>query len=64
MQSGFVRFAWGRSRLPPGTEFATRMRLTSVGNAKLPAAQTCSFSVELPDYATYEEMHHGLLTAD
>ena len=27
-QSGFVRFAWGRSRLPPAKEFTTKMKLT------------------------------------
>ena len=62
-QAGFVRFAWGRSRLPPASEFTTRMRLTSAGAATLPIAHTCFFSVELPDYCNEEEMRHGLLTA-
>ena len=62
-QSGFVRFAWGRSRLPIASEFTTRMRLTSAGAAALPVAHTCFFSIELPDYRTEEEMRHGILTA-
>lgn len=62
-QAGFVRFAWGRSRLPGASEFTTKMRLTSAGSAKLPVAHTCFFSVELPDYGTEDDMRHGLLTA-
>lgn len=61
--AGFVRFAWGRSRLPPGKEFTTKMRLTSGGSAVLPVSHTCFFSVELPQYQTVEAMRHGLLTA-
>jgi hypothetical protein len=61
--SGFVRFAWGRSRLPPAKEFTTKMRLTSGGSAVLPVSHTCFFSVELPEYTTEEKMRHGLLTA-
>ena len=62
-QAGFVRFAWGRSRLPIASEFTTKMRLTSAGSARLPVAHTCFFSVELPDYSTEEDMRKGLLTA-
>ena len=61
-QSMFIRFAWGRSRLPPLKEFTTKMRLTP-GEGRLPVAHTCFFSVELPEYETEEEMRHGLLTA-
>lgn len=60
-QSGFVRFAWGRSRLPAAKEFTTRMKLTA-GSSSLPIAHTCFFSVEMPDYKTVEEMRHGLMT--
>lgn len=63
-QTGFVRFAWGRSRLPSKSEdFQMKMRLTSGGRAALPVSHTCFFSVELPEYRTEEEMRHGLLTA-
>ncbi len=48
--------------MPPAKDFTTHMRLTHAPGAKLPVAHTCSFSVELPDYATEEEMCHGLLT--
>ena len=62
-QEGFVRFAWGRSRLPPAKEFTVKMKLVSRGTEKLPVAHTCFFSIELPNYKTEEEMRHGLLTA-
>ena len=64
-QSGFIRFAWGRSRLPPASDFTTKMKLTRLGTpgARLPVAHTCFFSVELPEYGTEEEMRTGLLTA-
>lgn len=62
--SGFIRFAWGRSRLPTRREdFSTRMRLTNGGRAAMPVSHTCFFSIELPEYRTEEEMRHGLLTA-
>lgn len=62
-QAGFVRFAWGRSRLPSAKDFKTKMQLSSAGRAKLPVSHTCFFSVEMPEYETEEEMRHGLLTA-
>jgi hypothetical protein len=63
-QAGFIRFAWGRSRLPSRKEdFTTRMKLVSGGRAALPVSHTCFFSIELPSYTTEEEMRHGLLTA-
>jgi hypothetical protein len=62
-QAGFIRFAWGRSRLPSAKFFTTKMKLTSAGRARLPVAHTCFFSIELPDYESEEEMRHGILTA-
>lgn len=62
-QSGFIRFAWGRSRLPSRKEdFTTKMKLTNAGRAALPVSHTCFFSIEMPEYRTEEEMRHGLLT--
>jgi len=59
--AGFVRFAWGRSRLPPAKEFTVRMKLISGGSAALPQSHTCFFSIEMPHYKTEEEMRHGLM---
>ena len=63
-QASFIRFSWGRSRLPVASEFNTSMRLTAASSsARLPVAHTCFFSVELPDYRSEAEMRHGILTA-
>ncbi|RYH29207.1 hypothetical protein EON65_09325, partial [archaeon] len=52
-QSGFIRFAWGRSRLPTRAEdFSVHMKLTAGGRAALPVSHTCFFSIEMPDYKT------------
>lgn len=61
-QAGFIRFAWGRSRLPIEKDFTTKMILTQ-GRGALPVSHTCFFSIELPDYQTENEMRHGILTA-
>ena len=61
-QAGFVRFAWGRSRLPTAKNFTCKMKLSSAGRTSLPVAHTCFFSIELPDYETFEAMKHGILT--
>eukprot|EP01039_Chlorochromonas_danica_P006368 gene6368-7021_t len=62
-QSGFIRFAWGRSRLPSREEdFTTNMKLTNAGRAALPVSHTCFFSIEMPEYHLEEQMRHGLLT--
>eukprot|EP00953_Heterococcus_sp_UTEX-ZZ885_P005544 3453-Heterococcus_DN1.PRE.1 len=62
-QSGFVRFAWGRSRLPSKAHWTTNMKISNRGALALPVSHTCFFSVELPDFKTIEEMRRGLLTA-
>ncbi|CAM9223039.1 unnamed protein product [Discosporangium mesarthrocarpum] len=64
-QSGFVRFAWGRSRLPPKDAWTKDMQISrrNTREDRLPVSHTCFFSVELPPYQTEERMRHGLLTA-
>ena len=64
-QSGFIRFAWGRSRLPTDqASFTTKMRLDPArSGAVLPVAHTCFFSIELPLYKTEDEMRKGLMLA-
>jgi E3 ubiquitin-protein ligase HERC2 len=62
-KSGFVRFAWARSRLPPKAYWTCNMKLSNRGAEQLPQSHTCFFSVELPEYKTEEEMRQGLLTA-
>ena len=70
-QAGFVRFAWGRSRLPSRNAWFDNMKLQRPANSggktdaenMLPVAHTCFFSIELPPYSSEEKMRHGLLTA-
>ncbi|EQC30664.1 hypothetical protein, variant [Saprolegnia diclina VS20] len=63
-RSDFVRFAWGRSRLPRG-KWPQPFKLTKKGGRdaalSLPVAHTCFFSVELPPYTTKQKMHEMLL---
>ncbi|RLN49588.1 hypothetical protein BBJ28_00025616, partial [Nothophytophthora sp. Chile5] len=63
-RTDFVRFAWGRSRLPRG-KWPQPFKLSKKGGRdathSLPVAHTCFFSVELPPYTTREIMHSRLL---
>ncbi|DAZ99878.1 TPA: hypothetical protein N0F65_008621 [Lagenidium giganteum] len=63
-RSDFVRFAWGRSRLPRG-KWPQPFKLTKKGGRDstmgLPVAHTCFFSVELPPYTTIDKMRNMLL---
>ena len=63
-KSALVRFAWGRSRLPPSGKWSCSMNISKRGDvAYLPSAHTCFFSIDLPPYKTEEEMRIKLTTA-
>ena len=57
----FIKFAWGRSRLPRQWEGSSLV--ITRGSASLPIAHTCFFQVELPAYRTYDVMRQRLLVA-
>ncbi|KAG7382286.1 regulator of chromosome condensation [Phytophthora pseudosyringae] len=63
-RADFVRFAWGRSRLPRG-KWSQPFKLSKKGGRdatrSLPVAHTCFFSVELPPYMSLETMRSMLL---
>jgi hypothetical protein len=61
----YLRFIWGRSRLPSSRKLPKRMKILrrSGGDNDLPLAHTCFLSVELPPYTSMERMRWGLLTA-
>jgi hypothetical protein len=63
-RSGFVRFAWGRDRLPPHSTWCKDMQITrrNTDERDLPRAHTCFFQVELPPYSTEERMRSALKT--
>lgn len=62
----FLRFVWGRSRLPLSESEWTRpftVHLLRAGDDKLPISHTCFFSLEMPDYSSYETLRSKLLFA-
>jgi hypothetical protein len=64
-RSMFIRFTWGRSRLPLTSDgFPQRFKLQSFGKSPpdsyLPISHTCFFSIELPRYSTLEIMKEKL----
>lgn len=63
-KSAFIRFAWGRSRLPRGEDWDHPFKVVRVGGstAALPHAHTCFFSIDLPEYTSESRMRSALLT--
>jgi len=61
----FLRFTWGRSRLPPPAKFTEKMKIDSsnISPTHLPHAHTCFFSLELPKYPNEDMMREKLLKA-
>ena len=59
----FLRWLWGRSRLPPeGSHWTSTPLITrlSGGDKNLPMAHVCFSSVELPAYTSVAKMRRGL----
>jgi hypothetical protein len=52
----FIRFSWGRSRLPEPGQFTRKFRLSKRGghDGSLPVAHACFWQVEWPEYSTDE----------
>lgn len=63
----FLRFVWGRSRLPTSdSDWTTSFTINLLSNAKdesLPISHTCFFSIDLPPYSSYEILRAKLLYA-
>ncbi|KDO29266.1 hypothetical protein SPRG_19926 [Saprolegnia parasitica CBS 223.65] len=69
-KSSFLRFVWGRSRLPThAADFTQDFKISgmpkAVGKADtyLPLAHTCFFSIDMPAYTTKAVMREKLLYA-
>ncbi|GMF16116.1 unnamed protein product [Phytophthora lilii] len=71
-RSAFLRFVWGRSRLPSSAdEFPQRFKLQSFNqqragrsvDAYMPVAHTCFFSVEIPAYSSESVLREKLMYA-
>ena len=67
LRSAFLRFVWGRSRLPPAELFSTNFTITRLSrsdpDASFPIAHTCFFTVDMPEYTSFEAMRAKLLYA-
>jgi hypothetical protein len=66
-RSLFLRFVWGRSRLPAGSDFR-KFKMAAMnpgGNVDnyLPLSHTCFFTLDLPAYTSKQIMHDKLLYA-
>jgi hypothetical protein len=63
----FLRFAWGRERLPQEKDFLEDMKifpnLRPNPDNQLPHAETCFFNVSLPKYTSEEVLRARLLMA-
>ena len=61
-RSKFIRFAWGRNRLPRAADWKRPFKLTQRrgGDDALPVAHTCFFQLELPAYASLERCKQAL----
>jgi len=68
-RAAFLRFVWGRTRLPAtptewgDVRFTLHTRHSSNPDAAFPVAHTCFFSLELPAYTSYAVTHERLLYA-
>ena len=64
-RSQFLRFTWGRSKLPKTDNWSRPFKLTysGAGDEMLPIAHTCFFQLELPQYSSDTIMRERLLVA-
>ena len=68
-RSAFMRFVWGRSRLPASAaewgdmKFTIHTKHSSQPDGVYPVAHTCFFSLELPAYSSATHCYDRLLYA-
>ena len=66
-KSLYLKFVWGRSRLPASRDFRhmkiTRYHTPGPVNNYLPISHTCFFTIDLPVYTTKEAMRNKILYA-
>jgi len=65
-RKNFLRFVWGRSRLPRAAHFTEPFKLHvmgTCGDERLPKADTCFFTLHLPLYSSTAVMRERLLYA-
>jgi len=61
----FLRFVWGRTRLPLGRDWEQKFQLAMVGpgDDRLPMSHTCFFQLDLPRYSSEEILAERLRLA-
>jgi len=68
----FLKFVWGRSRLPVrAQDFSSKFKIQNQNKADcspnpdafMPIAHTCFFSIEVPRYSNIDVMHKRILWA-
>ena len=66
-KSLYLKFVWGRSRLPSGKDWrhmkVTRSNPNGPVNNYMPVSHTCFFTLDLPAYTTKDAMRNKLLYA-
>lgn len=64
-KSQFLRFTWGRSRLPPIKQWTRPLKivLKDINLNYLPVAHTCFFQLDLPPYPDEDMLKYKLLVA-
>ncbi len=68
-RSLFLRFVWGRARIPVTSDWPTKFTLRLLKSDKglkdsyLPSAHTCFFSLDLPVYSSAQILREKLLKA-
>jgi len=65
-KASFLRFVWGRSRLPRPTHFTETFKVHATpgcGDSRLPKADTCFFTLHLPHYSSSSILREKLLYA-
>lgn len=61
----FIRFVWGRSRLPRGANWARPFRITRHfgDESALPVAHSCFFQLDLPPYSSMPTLRRRVMAA-
>lgn len=64
-RKAYLRFTWGRNRLPLSKEgFKQKMKISRSGNTDaLPMSHTCFFSLDLPNYSSKDIMKQRITYA-
>ena len=65
-QAAFLKFTWGRTRLPLSSEtFTQKMKLTQRSSSPdaFPISHTCFFEIEIPVYTSKEIMREKIMYA-